>query len=113
MNMDKKIKDAIALEIYRLIKSSEQSIPMDGKFLVVEFNEKDGNIDRISLESERKEGDRVLCVEIEGVNEGKELYRRIREEVENKENLEIDTDIWEMIGNAYDWPFWGEEHEEQ
>ena len=110
--MDKKIKDIIAVEIYRLVKKSEQSLPLDGKYLVVEFNDRDGKIDRISLENERKEGNRVLSVEIEGVNDGKEFYRRIREEVEKAE-LEIDTRYWDMIENSYDWPFWGEKHEEQ
>ena len=110
--MNKKIKDMIAVEIHGLVKKSGQSLPLEGKYLVVEFSENDGKIDRISLESERKEGNRDLCADIEGVEDGREFYRRIRDEIERAE-LEIDTRYWEMLGNAYDWPFIGEEHEEQ
>ena len=109
--MDKKIKDMVAVEIYSLLLRSEKSIPLDGKYLVVEFSKKDGKIDRISLEIERKEGDNILSVDIEGVKDGRDTFWRIREELENTE-LNIDTRYYEKVGNAYDWVWSGADEEQ-
>ena len=109
MNRETKMKDVIAGEIYRLILCAEIKWPLE-KYLVVEFG-KDGNIEKISFDKERRRGDKILSIEVEGVSNGKEIYRKIREGLKNNE-LNIDMRIWNMIGNAYDW-VWGVENEEQ
>ena len=107
--MNEKVKEIIAVEIYRRVISSfsAQSLRGREKYLIVEFDAEDGSIERISIGRERKEGENILSVDIGGVKNGKELFERIRESVE-KSDLRIDTEIWGMIGNAYDWAFWGE-----
>ncbi len=110
MNGERKMKDVIAGEIYRLILRAEVKLPLKKKYLVVEFG-KDGNIEKISFDRERRIGDKILSIEVEGVMNGKEIFRKIREGLKNNE-LNIDMRIWNMIGNAYDW-VWGVENEEQ
>ena len=107
--MNEKVKEIIAVEIYRRVLSSfsAQSLKGREKYLTVEFDAEDGSIERISFGKERNEGESILSVEVGGAKNGKELFERIRNSVEKTE-LRIDTKIWNMIGNAYDWAFWGE-----
>ena len=105
--MNEKIKEIIAVEIYRRVLLFPPSQRKSGKYMNVKFDTKDGTIERISFGKDGSEGENVLSVEIGGVKSGKELLNRIRKSLEKSE-LHIDTKIWSMIGNAYDWAFWGE-----
>lgn len=103
------IKDIITAEIYSLILQSEAKLPLESKYLVVEFSE-DGRVNEIRLSEEEQRGARVITADVENVKEGRELVERIREALDIAE-LDMDMRHWELVANAYDWVWGGEDAE--
>ena len=103
------LKDVIAGEIYSLMLSAEARLPLEKKYLVVEFGE-DGKIEKISVKDSEKRGARVISADVENVKEGRELVERIREALDIAE-LDMDMRHWELVANAYDWAWGGEDAE--
>lgn len=105
------LKDIIAGEIYSLILKADAKLPLEKRYLVVEFGE-DGKIEKISVKDREKKGARVLSVDAGGIDKGKYLLMKIRDALDDAE-LDIDMKYWELVANAYDWAFYGGEDEEQ
>jgi len=104
------LKDIIAGEIYSLILKANAKLPLEKRYLVVDFGE-DGKIEKISVKDREKKGSRVVSVDAEGIDNGKDLLTKIRDALDIAE-LDMDMRHWELVANAYDWAFYGGEDEE-
>jgi len=111
MNVDEEyIKDIIAVDIYGLILQSGANLPLESRYIVVEFSE-DGRVKEIRLSEEEEEGARVITANVENVKEGRKLLERIRDALDIAE-LDMDMRHWELVADAYDWIWHGGENAE-
>ena len=127
------LKDIIAGEIYSLVLEKEMKLPLEKKYLIVEFS-KDGKIEMVRLSDTEKREPRVITVEVkekdgidyyilllnrgraisvdvEGIDNGRDLLMKIRDTLDDEE-LDIDMSYWKLVANVYDWVWYGDEEEE-